>query len=208
MPSCSGPIMDNVQTQRIIGLTGGIATGKTTVSNYLATAHRLPILDADIYARDAVAVGSTILATLQQRYGREILLADGTLNRSHLGRIIFNNSIEKHWVEQRIHPFVRQRFNQVRQEYPLGQTLVYSIPLLFEANLTHLVSEIWVVTCSLEQQQQRLMARNSLSLNEANARIQNQLPLHEKTAQADYVLDNSADVATLYQQIDQILRST
>ncbi|MEM9485364.1 MAG: dephospho-CoA kinase [Cyanobacteria bacterium P01_F01_bin.116] len=199
--------MDNAQTQRIIGLTGGIATGKTTVSDYLATSHQLPILDADLYAREAVAIGSPILEAFQQRYGRQTLLADGTLNRPHLSNIIFNDSTEKRWVEQQIHPFVRQRFNQVRQEYPLSQTLVYSIPLLFEANLTHLVSEIWVVTCRLEQQQQRLMARNNLSLDEANARIENQLPLNEKIAQADYVLDNANDVATLYQQIDRILRS-
>ena len=205
MPLCNGLTMANAQTQRIIGLTGGIATGKTTVSAYLATTHQLPILDADIYAREAVAVGAPILATLQQRYGDNILLADGALNRSQLGSIIFKDPTEKQWVEQQIHPFVRQRFSQVRRDYPGTQTLVYAIPLLFESNLTHLVSEIWVVTCRLEQQQQRLMTRNNLSLDDANARINNQLPLNEKVAQADYVLDNSTDVAKLYQQIDQIM---
>ncbi|WP_442786420.1 dephospho-CoA kinase [Leptothoe sp. PORK10 BA2] len=192
-------------TQRIIGLTGGIATGKTTVSDYLATTHQLPILDADVYARAAVAAGSPILATLSQRYGSTILLPDGTLNRPQLGTIIFNDPTEKQWVEQQIHPFVRQQFTQVSHNYPPSQTLVYAIPLLFEANLTHLVSEIWVVSCRPEQQQQRLLARNHLSPAEAQARILNQLPLTEKIAQAHQVLDNSSDKPALYQQIDKAL---
>ncbi|MEM9805100.1 MAG: dephospho-CoA kinase [Cyanobacteria bacterium P01_D01_bin.56] len=193
--------------QRIIGLTGGIATGKSTVSDYLATQHHLPILDADIYAREAVAVGSPILQTLAQRYGNDLLLADGSLNRPHLSTIIFNQPNEKQWVEQQIHPFVRQRFNQVRSQHPPQQTLVYAIPLLFEANLTHLVNEIWVVTCSPQQQLKRLITRNSLDQTAAQARIANQLPLAEKVAQADYILDNSQDRTTLYQQIDQILKT-
>lgn len=192
--------------QRIIGLTGGIATGKSTVSDYLATTYQLPILDADLYAREAVAVGSPILKTIGQRYDG-MLLADGSLNRRQLGTIIFNHPDEKQWLEQQIHPFVRQRFDQVRHQYPPTQTLVYAIPLLFEANLTHLVSETWVVTCSLDQQLQRLMARNNLSKPEAKARIDNQLPLSQKVAQADWVLDNSSDVATLYQQVDSALHN-
>ncbi|MEM7062729.1 MAG: dephospho-CoA kinase [Cyanobacteria bacterium P01_B01_bin.77] len=195
----------NINNQRIIGLTGGIATGKTTVSDYLATTYQLPILDADIYARDAVAVGSPILKTLAQRYGSALLQTDGSLNRAHLGTIIFNQPDEKKWVEQQIHPFVRQRFAQVRRQYPTTQTLVYTIPLLFEANLTYLVSEIWVVTCSPQQQQQRLMDRNHLSKTEAQTRIQNQWPMHKKVVQADCILDNSTDIAALHQQIDAAL---
>ena len=200
--------MDDPSRQRIIGLTGGIATGKSTVSDYLATAHQLPVLDADIYAREAVAIGSPILAALAQRYGSAILLADGSLNRRHLGSIIFSQPAEKQWVEQQIHPFVRQRFTQVSSRYPTTQTLVYAIPLLFEANLTHLVSEIWVVVCGKTQQQERLMTRNNLSLAEAKNRIKSQLSLDIKTAQADRILDNSSDRATLYQQLDGALFSS
>ena len=198
------PMADDLP-RRIIGLTGGIATGKSTVSDYLAQTHHLPVLDADVYAREAVILGSPILAALYQRYGSDILLDNGSLNRHHLGTIIFNQPDEKHWVEQQIHPFVRQRFTQVSSDYSATQTLVYAIPLLFEANLTHLVSEIWVVTCTLEQQQQRLMERNQLSKAEAQARINNQLSLTQKAAQADYVLDNSTTRIALYQQIDAAL---
>lgn len=197
---------NSVDSRRIIGLTGGIATGKSTVASYLAEAHGLPVLDADLYAREAVSPGSSILRSLKERYGPAICLEDGQLNRRRLGEIIFNQPEQKRWVEQQIHPFVRQRFAQVTDQYPPHQTLVYAIPLLFEAGLTHLVTEVWVVVCSTAQQQQRLMARNQLSLPEAEARIQSQLPLGQKVALADAVLDNGKTREWLYQQTDRLLQ--
>lgn len=191
--------------QRIIGLTGGIATGKSTVSHYLASHYQVPVLDADIYAREAVMPGSDILKRLSDRYGRQLLSSDGSLNRGRLGDIIFNDTAEKAWVEQQIHPFVRDRFQAVAQTYPSSQTLVYVIPLLFEAQLTHLVTEIWVVVCSSQQQIQRLMARNHLSTVQAQARIASQMPLADKAALADVVLDNSQVVEDLYRQIGGLM---
>ena len=94
---------------RIIGLTGGIGTGKTTVSHYLATAYQLPVLDADIYARVAVQLGSPVLKAIAERHGLDILLPDCTLNRQKLGQIIFSNPDERRWLEQQIHPYVRER---------------------------------------------------------------------------------------------------
>jgi dephospho-CoA kinase len=192
--------------RRIIGLTGGIATGKSTVSDYLASRYGLPVLDADVYAREAVAKGGAILSAIAHRYGPDILLPDGTLNRLRLGQIIFHDSTEKKWLEQQTHPFVRTRFKEVSEAFPPSQTLVYSIPLLFEANLTHLVTEIWVVTCEATQQKQRLIARNHLSPEDAQSRIDSQMPLKDKCALADYVLDNSANKETLYSQIDNLLQ--
>lgn len=190
--------------KRIIGLTGGIATGKTTVANYLASAYNLPILDADIYARDAVSVGSPILQAIAQRYGEEILLADGSLNRQKLGEIIFNNQEERNWVEGLIHPYVRSRFLEVIAQSP-AQTIVLVVPLLFEAKMTDLVTEIWVVSCSEEQQLERLMRRNHLTLEQAQARIKSQMLMAEKVARADVVLDNSLTLEVLLQQIDNAL---
>jgi dephospho-CoA kinase len=192
--------------RRIIGLTGGIATGKSTVSDYLASRYGLPVLDADVYAREAVAKGSVGLGAIAHRYGPDILLPDGTLNRPRLGQIIFNDSAEKKWLEQQTHPFIRARFKEVSDTFLPNQTLVYSIPLLFESNLTHLVTEIWVVTCEATQQKQRLIARNHLSLEDAQSRIDAQIPLKEKCEQADYVLDNSANKDNLYSQIDNFLK--
>ncbi|HEY9738434.1 MAG TPA: dephospho-CoA kinase [Trichocoleus sp.] len=191
--------------QRIIGLTGGIATGKSTVSRYLQEHYGIPVLDADDYARDAVAVGSPILAAIAQRYGASVLLPDTQLNRAKLGEIIFNNPLEKTWVEQQIHPFVRQQFAQAMAELTETPIVVHAIPLLFEANLTDQVSEIWVVACMPEQQQQRLIARNQLTAEQAQARIASQMPLAEKIARADVVLDNSASLEALFGQIDRAL---
>ncbi len=188
-------------TKHIIGLTGGIATGKTTVANYLASAYNLPILDADIYAREAVSVGSPILLEIAQRYGKQILLADGNLNRQKLGEIIFNNQEERNWVEGLIHPYVRDRFLEEIGRSP-AQTLVLVVPLLFEAGMTKLVTEIWVVSCSEQQQLERLMQRNNLTLEQAQARIISQMPITEKIARADVVLDNSSTLEVLLKQID------
>lgn len=191
--------------QRIIGLTGGIATGKTTVSNYLAATHHLPVLDADIYAREAVAPASPILSFVVERYGQEILLADGTLNRQQLGNIVFNSPSERHWLEQQIHPYVRQRMGEAMQELTQKPTIVLVIPLLFEAGLTDIVTEIWVVSCSREKQLERLMQRNNLTREQAEARINSQMPLEEKCDRADVVLDNSSTLEALLKQVDLAL---
>ncbi|MEN8443586.1 MAG: dephospho-CoA kinase, partial [Cyanobacteria bacterium J06555_13] len=165
----------------------------------------LPVLDADVYAREAVVKGSEILGQICDRYGPKILLPDETLNRPQLGQIVFYDPDEKTWLEQQIHPFVRAKFSDTTATFPPIQTLVYAIPLLFEANLTHLVSEIWVVACSPAQQKMRLMVRNQLSEEEAQARINSQMSLAEKCKQADSVLDNSGDKEALFTQVDRCL---
>ncbi|EAZ89398.1 dephospho-CoA kinase [Crocosphaera chwakensis] len=195
----------NRKSKRIIGLTGGIGTGKTTVSHYLATVCNIRVLDADTYAREAVEKNSPILQTIKKRYGSDICLNNGELNRKKLGNIIFNNSTEKQWLEQQIHPYVRQRFQQEKNQYE-GEIIVLDIPLLFESQLTDLVTEIWVVYCSYEQQLQRLIDRNYLSEEEAIARIKSQFPIEDKVSRADVVLDNSSTKKNLYQQIDKIIK--
>lgn len=194
-------------TQRKIGLTGGIGTGKTTVSNYLAKTYKLPILDADIYARQAVEINSPILNKIAQRYGTEILLPDGSLNRPKLGEIVFHNDEERIWLEQQIHPFVRQRFAEEMNQLPSNSTIILVIPLLFEAKLTNLVTEIWVVFVDEQQQIARLMQRNNLTLEQAKARIKSQMALIEKCQKADVILDNSDSLESLYKQIDAALSS-
>jgi dephospho-CoA kinase len=190
----------------IIGLTGGIATGKTTVTNYLASNYKLPIFDADIYARDAVEIGSPVLQELTQRYGADILLDDGCLNRPKLARIIFTKKSDRSFVEGLIHPYVRQRFEEAI-ETSLESIIVLAIPLLFEANLTNFVTETWVVYCNQEQQILRLMQRNNLTQEEAVAIIGIQMPLAEKVARADIVLDNSSTLIELLKQIDDIFKT-
>ena len=186
---------------RIIGLTGGIATGKSTVSNYLSSKYNLPVLDADIYAREAVIKDSPILQAVFAHFGYHLQLADGSLNRSALGDLVFSNPEAKQWLESKIHPYVRDRFSQELAKIT-DNTVVLAIPLLFEANLTHLVTEIWVVSCDEEIQLARLQQRNHLTLEQAKNRINSQLPLEEKIAQADFVLNNNSTREHLDRQCD------
>ena len=189
--------------KRIIGLTGGIGCGKTTVSNYLANTHQLPVLDADIYAREAVQLGSPVLSKIAERYAG-IQLPDATLNRKRLGEIVFSNPTERQWLEQQIHPYVQSRFESELNRL-VAPTIVLVIPLLIEAGMTDLVSEIWVVSCSPEQQLQRLIERDRLSLEQAQYRLNSQLPIEEKIARADVVLNNSSTREALLKQVDLAL---
>ncbi len=193
--------------QRIIGLTGGISTGKSTVSKYLAAHHHLPVFDADVYARQAVIPGSSALTQIVDRYGSHLLLADGTLDRSQLAEIIFQQSAEKHWLESIIHPYVRECFARNIQQ-ATSSTVVAVIPLLFEAHLQDTVTEVWVVACDPAQQLARLQQRNGLSLEQAQARIASQMSLNEKIKLADIVLDNSSSETELLAQIDRLLVMT
>ena len=191
-------------SKRLIGLTGGIATGKTTVSNYLRDKYRLPILDADVYAREAVAKGSPILENIIDRYGDKVMLADRSLNRVSLGEIIFNDATEKQWLESQIHPYVRDRF-QEEVERTMDDTIVLDIPLLFEANLMDTVTEIWVVSCDRSLQIARLQQRNHLTVAQAEARIDSQIPLADKISAADVVLRNHGDLDYLFAQINKAI---
>ncbi|MFM7439444.1 MAG: dephospho-CoA kinase, partial [Snowella sp.] len=157
---------------------------------------------ADLYAREAVASGSPILTEIFDRYGDRIQLPDSSLNRQALGEIIFNDPVEKAWLESKIHPYVRQRFEAAISS--LSGDAVLVIPLLFEANMTDLTTEIWVVYCPFEQQIKRLMQRDNISHQQAINRIKNQIPLSEKIARADVVLENLSTVENLWQQIDKI----
>ncbi len=191
--------------QRIIGITGGIATGKSTVAQYLADKYHLPIFDADIYAKEAIDANSPILRQIFKRYGESIRQENGDLNRQALGNIIFNDSLEKQWLEEQIHPVVRNCFEAVRQTNS-SPVLVFVIPLLFEAKMTDLVKEIWVVTCPLSAQIQRLQHRNHLTEEQAIARIKSQWPLKRKISRANVIINNHSTPEALWQQIDQNLR--
>jgi dephospho-CoA kinase len=178
--------------QRRIGLTGGIASGKSTVARMLAE-RALPVLDADLYAREALVPGSPGARAVLKRYG--------TLDRAALGRIVFGEQAERRWLEQLVHPLVRERFATELERLAVAPVVVLVIPLLFEAGLEAFCSEIWLVDCNEEQQLQRLMARNGLSTAEAQARIAAQWPLARKRALANVVLDNRGTPEQLNAQV-------
>lgn len=195
--------------RRVIGLTGGIGMGKSTISQHVETVHHIPVLDADVYARDAVQPGSPILQEIVDRYGSGILQPDGQVDRRRLAEIVFTTPAERHWLENRIHPAVRDRFQQQltalnTTEHPV---VMLSVPLLFEARMTDLVNEIWVVYCPPAQQVERIMARDRLPLEQVEARIRSQLSIEKKLSKADVRLDNSSTPEHLLQQVDAALQN-
>ena len=181
--------------------------GKTTISDYLSDIHQLPVLDADLYAREAVEPGSPVLAEIVERYGSGVLLSTGYLDRQRLGEIIFDSSAERLWLEQRIHPHVRDRLEKNLQSLTAQHhaTVVLVIPLLFEARMTDLVTEIWVVRCPQARQIERLMQRDRLTLEQVQARISSQMPIDRKISRADIVINNSENLENLFQQVDLAL---
>lgn len=189
--------------QRRIGLTGGIATGKSTVAHYLHQRYGVPVLDADAFSREAVASGSPILGRVAERYGPQLLQTDGALDRRRLGDIVFSNPVERRWLEHQIHPYVRHRFEQHLAELQTEPAVVLMIPLLFEAGLTGLCDDIWVVACREDTQIERLCRRDSLTPDQARQRLAAQMPIEDKCALADRVLTNDSSLQELQFQVDR-----
>ena len=196
-------------SQRRIGLTGGIASGKSSVGRLLE-AQGLPLLDADVFARQALAPGSPGARAVIGRYGDRVRQAgssdaDAVIDRPALGRIVFTDEAERHWLEQLVHPLVRARFAAELAALAEAPAVVLVIPLLFEAGLEELCSEVWLVDCDTDQQLQRLMARDGLSDTDARARLAAQWPLQRKRPLADRLIDNRTEPAALVAQLEAAL---
>ena len=189
---------------RRIGLTGGIASGKSSVGRLLA-ARGLPLLDADVYAREALAPGSPGAGAVLERYGDGVRAPGGEIDRAALGRIVFGDGAERRWLEQLLHPVVRACFTAKLQELVAVPVVVLVVPLLFEAGLENLCSEVWLVDCDQTQQLQRLMARDRLGEADARARMAAQWPLARKRQLADVVLNNRGTPEQLAAQVEQVL---
>ena len=187
--------------QRRIGLTGGIATGKSSAARLLEQRHGLPVLDADLYARQALEPGQPGTQAVLQRFGTGVVSSSGVVDRRALGAIVFNNPDKRRWLEQLVHPIVRQRFDQELIRLDAKPAVVLMIPLLFESGLERICSETWLVDCDESQQLQRLMARDQLSAAEAQARINAQWPLAKKRPLADVLISNRSDTAALSAQL-------
>ena len=190
----------------IIGLTGSIASGKSTVANMLSEMD-FPIIDADLVARIVVEKGTTTLETIKVTFGSEVIHEDGTLNREGLGAIIFSNPSKRKQLNDIMHPAIReemlaQRQHLMQQGHPV---IIMDIPLLFESRLQSFVDKILVVTVTEQKQLERLMARNAFTHEEAKLRIQSQLPLSVKEEGADAVIYNNGTIEETKQQLIKIL---
>lgn len=190
---------------RIVGLTGGIASGKSTVSATWKS-HGITVIDADEIAREVVKPGTPALWLIRRHFGEEVMNNDGTLNRAALGRIVFSDRKQRAALNRRIHPFIiLDMLNRVLVAIFIRwrSIIVLDAPLLFESKtLIPFCSRIVVVTCQPDQQMERMLVRDSnkeLTREEAENRINSQLPLEEKAKRADIVIDNSGDKDQLEQ---------
>lgn len=189
---------------RRIGLTGGIASGKSSVGRLLA-ARGLPLLDADVYAREVLAPESPGAQAVLERYGAGVRAPGGEIDRAALGRIVFGDGDERRWLEDLVHPLVRKRFEAELRELAAEPLVVLVVPLLFEAKLEALCSEVWLVDCDETQQLQRLLARDGLGEADARARLAAQWPLARKRQLADVVLNNRGKPEQLAAEVAQAL---
>ncbi|XRG77391.1 dephospho-CoA kinase [Rossellomorea sp. GAMAL-10_SWC] len=191
---------------KIFGLTGSIASGKSTVSNFLKELN-VPIVDADVIAKKVVEIGQPAYKKIVEAFGSEVLLNSGEINRPILGSIIFNNKEKRLQLNEIVHPEVRREMKEQADRYiKEGEPLVIlDIPLLYEGNSIELVEKVIVVTVSEENQLKRLMNRNGLSKEDALLRIASQLPVKEKAARADYVIDNNGDFEDTKRQVKDLL---
>ncbi|ORX67378.1 dephospho-CoA kinase [Linderina pennispora] len=191
----------------IVGLTGGIATGKSTVSNGLR-AQGVPVIDADTVAHQLMEPGETPYRLVVQHFGPGILRDDATIDRARLGAEIFGDAAKRQLLNRCTHPYVRRRMLVLLLGYYVrGHAMcVLDVPLLFESGLDRLCGKVAVVACAEDRQLARLMARNALSGDEAAARIAAQMPLDDKIRRATRVIDNNGSVEETMGQVQTMVR--
>ncbi|MGE8206346.1 dephospho-CoA kinase [Heyndrickxia sp. NPDC080065] len=190
----------------ILGLTGGISSGKSTVSNMLS-AKGYTIIDADIAAREVVNIGESAYHQIVEAFGEDILLEDKSLNRKKLGGIVFHDTEKRLLLNSIVHPAVRSYMLHKKEEaIAVGKkTVIMDIPLLFESKLTYMVDRTILVYVDQMVQLQRLMNRDQLSKEEALARMNAQMPLEEKIKLSDAVIDNNQDIDKTKKQLENII---
>ena len=187
---------------RVIGLTGGIGTGKSTVSKYLAS-RGFEIIDADLIARQIVQPGSPLLDEIGRVFGAQFILPDGSLDRKALGAYVFQDSHRKKQLDDimmgRIVSTIRERIRAAECN------VIVDAPLLFEVGLDADVEAVWLVDAADEVRIKRVCARDNIPAQQVSDRIKNQMPQSEKAAKSDEVIDNSGSEEELYQRIDRLI---
>ena len=187
----------------VVGLTGGIGSGKSTVADLLA-AHGAVIVDADVLARDAVAAGTPGLAEVVRRFGGGVLASDGSLDRARLGRIVFADDTARADLEAIVHPRVRRAARRLTEEAAPDAIVVQVIPLLVETGQAADFDAVIVVDVDPATQLERVMRRSGLGRDEVVARIAAQATREERLAAADLVIDNSAGLEHLRREVDRV----
>ncbi|MGM0602927.1 MAG: dephospho-CoA kinase [Bacillota bacterium] len=186
----------------IIGLTGGIASGKSTAAEYLSTKNA-EIVDADKISHQITAKGKKGWKLIKNEFGEGILKEDGEIDRRELGNIIFNSREKKELLESILHPLIIEEMKKKAQKIMSeGKNVIFMAPLLFETGLDRFCDQIWVINAGREKQIKRIKNRDGLSTEEAEKRIDSQLPIQKKIAGADVVIDNNGTLKELKDRLD------
>lgn len=188
---------------KLIGLTGGIGSGKSTIARRLAE-HGAHIIDADQVAREVVEPGTPALVQLTELFGRDILKEDGSLNRSALGDIVFTDAEALRNLNAIVHPAVRERTAFLISQAPQDSIVVYDVPLLVESENSYTFDAIVVASAPEHVRVERLMEHRGMLESEALARIQSQAPEEERLRLANHVIDTSGDLLHTYNQVDAL----
>ncbi|WP_145476805.1 dephospho-CoA kinase [Staphylococcus warneri] len=190
---------------KVIGLTGGIASGKSTVSELL-TAFGFKVVDADTAAREAVAKGTPGIEKVREVFGDEAIDENGEMDRKYMGDLVFNYPGERIKLNEIVHPIVREIMEEKKQQFlKESHNVIMDIPLLYENELQDTVDEVWLVYTSESIQIDRLMERNDLTQEEAKARVYSQISIDKKSRMADHVIDNLGDKLELKQNLERLL---
>ena len=186
-----------------IGLTGGIASGKSTVSAMLRQMGAV-VIDTDWIAHEVTAPGSGALMEMSRRYGTDIVKEDGSLRRDAVGKIVFSDPVEKKWLEALLHPLIRaEAEKQAQAAFEAGQrVVVLDVPLLFESGWNGKVDEIWTVYTPQAIQEERLQRRDGYTDSEIADRLASQWPIDEKAKRADVVIDNTGLPESTRRQVE------
>lgn len=190
----------------ILGLTGGIATGKSTVSSMLRERGAV-IIDADQVSREVVEPGSVGLDLIRKRFGDQMIDQEGKLNRTALGLLIFHDEQARKELNQLLHPLIIEQMQSHTKQIQLDKPnaiIIWDVPLLIEESLTRFVEKVIVVYIPEELQLIRLMERNHLTKEEAQARMDSQLSIEEKKHFANYLIDNSGSIHNTERQVDHL----
>jgi dephospho-CoA kinase len=194
--------------QRRIGLTGGIASGKSTIASYIKKYKDIPILDADQYSKELIKPKSNSYKKVLAYFGPQIVdeySSENEINTELLKKIIFENSIKRTWIQNLLHPLIKKKMIEECNQFEKNKILLLVVPLLFEAKFTDLCTEIWLVKCPREIQKKRLMKRNKISNNDAEKIINLQLNFEDKSKFSDVILDNSDDQKLWINTIQKLL---
>lgn len=191
----------------VIGLTGSIGTGKSTIANKCKKLG-IPVIDADLIAREVVEPGKDAYQAILATFGKEILQEDQTLNREKLGALVFADEEKRKQLNEIVHPAIRKEMLRQRDSYIAEKEacVVLDIPLLYESKLTHFVEKVIVVATSQDIQLKRILKRDQMTEEEAKQRINAQIHIAEKVKWADAVIDNNGTIDESEQQLIDILK--